>query len=191
MAVRLILVNPPIAHGPQAFQALFARRLFRSNARQSIINVITGFGIINKCHMKVTEPILELTIGGDRATLLGLYRVVRRPLAERSSFIKPGDEVVSGIRAIDVSGHSPGMLAYHIECESRRLLIWVDTCIHYVIAVQRPDWHLDVDDDNEKAVHTRKRLSIWQRRNGYLLPIIICHSQASALSRDRWTPISG
>ena len=43
------------------------------------------------------------------------------------------------------------MLAYHIESESKRLLIWVDICIHYVIAVQRPDWHLDVDDDKEKG----------------------------------------
>ena len=30
--------------------------------------------------------------------------------------------------------------------------------LHYVIAVQRPDWRLDVDDDQEKAVHTRKRM---------------------------------
>jgi glyoxylase-like metal-dependent hydrolase (beta-lactamase superfamily II) len=89
---------------------------------------------------------------------LELFTKLALPLAERSSFIKPGDEVVSGIRAIDVSGHSPGMLAYHIESDNKRSLLWVDTCIHYVIAVQRPDWHLDVDDHKEKAVLTRKRM---------------------------------
>jgi glyoxylase-like metal-dependent hydrolase (beta-lactamase superfamily II) len=88
---------------------------------------------------------------------LELFTKLALPLAEWSSCIKPGDEVVSGIRAIDVSGHSPRMLAYYIESDRKRLMIWVDTCIHYVIAVQRPEWHLDVDDDKEKAVHTRKR----------------------------------
>ena len=36
-------------------------------------------------------------------------------IAKRSSFIKPGDEVVPGIRAVDAAGHSIGMMAYHIE----------------------------------------------------------------------------
>ena len=35
---------------------------------------------------------------------------------------------------------------------------WADTCTHYVVAIQRPDLHLDVDDDKEKAVATRKRI---------------------------------
>jgi glyoxylase-like metal-dependent hydrolase (beta-lactamase superfamily II) len=80
------------------------------------------------------------------------------PLADRATFIKPGDEVVSGIRAIDAAGHSPGMMAFLIESEGRRLLNWADTCAHYVIAIQRPDLSLDVDDDKERAAATRKRI---------------------------------
>ena len=89
---------------------------------------------------------------------LQLFRKLALPLADRSSFIKPGDEVAAGIRAVDVSGHSPGMMAYHVESEGKRLLIWADTCAHYVMAIQRPEWHLDVDDDKDKAVATRKRV---------------------------------
>ena len=44
------------------------------------------------------------------------------------------------------------------ESEGRRLLIWADTCIHYVVAVQRPEWQIDVDDDKDKAVANRKRI---------------------------------
>ncbi len=87
-----------------------------------------------------------------------LYVKICLPLADRSTFIKPGDEVVPGIRAVDAFGHSPGLLAFHIESDGKTLLNWADTCNHYVVAIQRPDLHLDVDDDKEKAVATRKRI---------------------------------
>jgi glyoxylase-like metal-dependent hydrolase (beta-lactamase superfamily II) len=87
-----------------------------------------------------------------------LFVQICGPLAERSTFIKPGDEVVSGIRSVDAFGHSPGLMAYLIESEGRRFLNWADTCNHYVMAIQRPDIHLDVDDDKEKAAATRKRI---------------------------------
>jgi glyoxylase-like metal-dependent hydrolase (beta-lactamase superfamily II) len=80
------------------------------------------------------------------------------PLANRATMIKPGDSVVPGITAVDAAGHSPGLLAFMIESDGKKLLNWADTCNHYVVAVQRPDLHLDVDDDKEKAVATRKRI---------------------------------
>jgi glyoxylase-like metal-dependent hydrolase (beta-lactamase superfamily II) len=87
-----------------------------------------------------------------------LFIRIAAPLADRATFIKPGDEVATGIHAIDAAGHSPGMLAFLIESGGQRLLNWADTCGHYAIALQRPDIHLDVDDDKEKAVTTRRRL---------------------------------
>lgn len=87
-----------------------------------------------------------------------LYVKICPPLAEKSTFIKPGDTVVSGITAVDAFGHSPGLLAFHIESDGKRLLNWADTCNHYVVSIQRPDLQLDVDDDKEKAVATRKRI---------------------------------
>ncbi len=87
-----------------------------------------------------------------------LYVKIVVPLANRATMIKPGDEVVPGITAVDAAGHSPGLLAFMIESEGKKLLNWADTCNHYVVAIQRPDLHLDVDDDKEKAVATRKRI---------------------------------
>src|SRR5262249_18006472 len=78
------------------------------------------------------------------------------PLADRSTFIKPGDEVVPGITAVDAAGHSPGLLAFHIESSGKRIMVTADTCTQYVMAVQRPEWHFEMDDDKEKAVTTRK-----------------------------------
>jgi glyoxylase-like metal-dependent hydrolase (beta-lactamase superfamily II) len=87
-----------------------------------------------------------------------LFVKICLPLADRSTFIKPGDEVVPGIRSLDVAGHSPGLMAYMIESEGKQFLISADTFGHYVMSLQRPEWLLDVDDDKPKAVATRKRM---------------------------------
>ena len=80
------------------------------------------------------------------------------PLADRSKFIKPGDQVAPGITAVDAAGHSPGLLAFHVESAGKRVMITADTCTQFVMAVQRPEWHFEMDDDKEKAVTTRKRI---------------------------------
>lgn len=87
-----------------------------------------------------------------------LFMELAVPLADRARFVESGDEVVPGIRAVDAAGHSPGMLAYLIENEGKSLLNWADTCAHYVVSLQQPDIHLDVDDDKEKAAATRRRI---------------------------------
>jgi glyoxylase-like metal-dependent hydrolase (beta-lactamase superfamily II) len=87
-----------------------------------------------------------------------LFVKVVVPLADKMTFIKPGDEVVSGIRAIDAAGHAPGMLAFHVESDGKQVLIWADSALQYVMSLQRPEWPVDVDDDKEKAIATRKRI---------------------------------
>jgi len=80
------------------------------------------------------------------------------PLAEKATFIQPGDAVVSGIEAVDSHGHTPGHLCYHVESEGQRLLILGDVCNHYVVSVQRPDWHVRFDMDKEKAAAARREV---------------------------------
>jgi glyoxylase-like metal-dependent hydrolase (beta-lactamase superfamily II) len=87
-----------------------------------------------------------------------LYVKIVVPLANRATMIKPGDEVVPGIRAVDAFGHSAGHMAFHIESEGKRMINWADTAGHYIVSLQRPDLHLDVDDDKKTAVATRKRI---------------------------------
>jgi glyoxylase-like metal-dependent hydrolase (beta-lactamase superfamily II) len=123
-----------------------------------------------------------------------LFMKIAVPLADRASFIKPGDEVAPGIRSIDVSGHSPGMMAYHVESEGKRLLIWADTCNHYVMAIQRPEWHLDVDDDKEKAVATRKRMLDMVSNErlfvaGFHMPFPALGMAERTASGYRWVPV--
>ena len=87
-----------------------------------------------------------------------LFRNVCTRLAHQATFVAPGDEIVPGITAIDAAGHSPGLLAFHIESDGQQLLIWSDAFLHSVVSIQRPEWHADLDDEKEQAVETRKRL---------------------------------
>ena len=80
------------------------------------------------------------------------------PLADRATFLKPGDQVVPGITALDAAGHSPGLLAFHVESEGKRFMITADTCTQYAMAVQRPEWYFEMDDDKDRAVATRRRI---------------------------------
>ncbi|MEM9145228.1 MAG: MBL fold metallo-hydrolase [Pseudomonadota bacterium] len=78
--------------------------------------------------------------------------------AEKMSFIEAGGSVLSGIEAVDGTGHTPGHMCYHIESEGERLVLIADLCNHYVVSLQRPDWHVRFDMDKDKAVAARKRV---------------------------------
>lgn len=80
------------------------------------------------------------------------------PLAERASFIEPGQDIVAGIRAVEAFGHSVGHLNYMIESAGAAMLVWGDVTNHYVLSLQNPDWHFAIDDDREQAAVTRKRI---------------------------------
>ncbi|MFT7027682.1 MAG: glyoxylase-like metal-dependent hydrolase (beta-lactamase superfamily II) [Paracoccaceae bacterium] len=45
-----------------------------------------------------------------------------------------------------------------MQSEGRRLLIAADAANHYVVSLQRPDWHVRFDMDKEMAAATRKEL---------------------------------
>ena len=83
------------------------------------------------------------------------------------------------------------MMAYHIESGGKRLLIWADSCVHYVMAVQRPEWHLDVDDDKERAVATRRRILDMVATDGCSWPASICRFRVSEWSNDRPVATAG
>ena len=80
------------------------------------------------------------------------------PLAEKMSFLEPGGAVAPGVEAVAAFGHTPGQLAYHVESAGRRLMITADAANHYVVSLQRPDWHVRFDMDKEGAAATRKAL---------------------------------
>ncbi len=82
-----------------------------------------------------------------------VFRTHLLPRAEQTSFVKPGGDVARGITAVEAYGHTPGHLAFHVESEGKRMLVWGDCAHHEVASLARPDWHALFDQDA-----TRKRI---------------------------------
>jgi len=81
-----------------------------------------------------------------------------KPLAAKMTFIKGGDDVVTGITAIPTFGHTPGHMAFNIESNGQRLVLWADACNHYVASMQKPEWHVIFDMDKAAAIASRKEI---------------------------------
>ena len=86
------------------------------------------------------------------------FMKVAAPFGEKAAFLKGEGEVVSGVRSVETFGHSPGHMAFHVESEGQRLLIWGDVANHYIMSIQQPEWHVGFDHEKDKAVATRKRV---------------------------------
>ncbi len=78
------------------------------------------------------------------------------PFAEKTTFVKAGADVVSGITAVEAAGHTPGHTAFHVESAGKRLMITADTANHYVMSLQKPGWHVRFDMDKDAAITARK-----------------------------------
>lgn len=117
------------------------------------------------------------------------------PLAEEITFVKDEGEVAPGIRGLEAFGHTPGHMVYHIESDGRRLLLWADAANHYVMSVQRPDWHVRFDMDKEAAAASRKRLFDLAAADripvtGYHMPFPAVGYIDSSGDGYRWVPAS-
>ena len=109
----------------------------------------------------------------QRAQSREMFLKILPPLAEKTTFIEPGDSVAGGITAVDTHGHSIGHMAYLVESEGKSLLLWGDVANHPVFSVERPEWEVSFDDDRERAIETRKRVLDWVATDG--IPILGYH----------------
>jgi glyoxylase-like metal-dependent hydrolase (beta-lactamase superfamily II) len=115
------------------------------------------------------------------------------PLAEKMTFLKPGQDVVTGITSIDFSGHTPGMLGFNVESAGKRLVIIADAANHSVMSIGRPDWHVRFDMDKEKGAATRRRVldmlaSEKVAFTGYHMPFPSIGYVEKAGDSFRWVP---
>jgi glyoxylase-like metal-dependent hydrolase (beta-lactamase superfamily II) len=81
-----------------------------------------------------------------------------RPLAEKMTFLEPGQDVRGGITAVDAFGHTPGHMGYMLESGGSQLLLMADTANHYVWSVGYPEWEVKFDMDKAAAAATRKKI---------------------------------
>lgn len=71
--------------------------------------------------------------------------------------VKPGDDVVSGLRLIDTPGHTQGHVSLELAGPGG-LIVGGDVLTHPFISFQHPDWRPTADHVPEQAAATRARL---------------------------------
>ncbi|CAN1507176.1 GloB Zn-dependent hydrolases, including glyoxylases [Rhabdaerophilaceae bacterium] len=92
-----------------------------------------------------------------KGAFAGVHRVLKPSAADVKRF-KWGDEVVTGITAVDASGHTPGHTAFMIASGTGKLMYVADTTNNPAVFARNPEWRVMYDMDPEKSVATRKRL---------------------------------
>lgn len=70
---------------------------------------------------------------------------------------EPGADLVPGVKAIDIQGHTPGHSGYLITSGDASVAFLGDMAHHSVISVQRPDWRIQFDGDAPTAEASRKK----------------------------------
>jgi glyoxylase-like metal-dependent hydrolase (beta-lactamase superfamily II) len=78
-------------------------------------------------------------------------------IKDRVIMVKPGDDIVTGLRAIDTAGHAPG----HISLEMTGgdgLIISADAATHEVYSFQHPNSRFGYDTLPDLAIRNRARL---------------------------------
>ncbi len=125
---------------------------------------------------------------GELEKLAAVFRANTKQVADRFKFLKPGDDVVSGIRSIDAPGHTPGHLAFMIESARP-----ADPVLGRLRSPSRGvarlvlRGHCVFDIDREMAVTTRKR--IYDMAATDRLPVIGYHMPFPSVGHvERTTP---
>ncbi len=103
---------------------------------------------------------------GDNATRglpaerAGFVTGARRNYAaikDKVKMVKPGDDIVTGLRLIDTPGHTQGHVSLELAGENG-LIVGGDVLTHPLISFAHPEWRPTADHVPEQAAETRRKL---------------------------------
>lgn len=93
---------------------------------------------------------MKAMIGGTRRNLVG-HR-------DRLIFIRDGQEVVPGMRAMATPGHTVGHMAFVVTSGGKTLVNTGDVAHHHLLSTQRPRAAFSYDTDGAQGVATRLKM---------------------------------
>jgi glyoxylase-like metal-dependent hydrolase (beta-lactamase superfamily II) len=96
-------------------------------------------------------------VSGDIKSRFQLVRTVFAPLHDRLTHYNWGQEIVTGLTALEAPGHTPGHTGFAVCSGTERLVLLSDVTNHPALFVRNPDWSVVVDVDPDLARATRYR----------------------------------
>lgn len=115
----------------------------------------------------------ESKLSGDSKPFVEFARANLLPHKDRLHFIKGGQEVITGITAIDAPGHTVGHTMFMLSSAGKSLAVIADCAHHSVLMVETPRIEFAYDTDSKQAVETR--LKIWDMLATDRIPFIAFH----------------
>jgi glyoxylase-like metal-dependent hydrolase (beta-lactamase superfamily II) len=79
-------------------------------------------------------------------------------IANHVTLFQPNQEIVEGITAIAVPGHTPGQSALQIRSDESQLIVAADVFFNKAFDLEHPDWQTGFDFDPQQAAQTRRKL---------------------------------
>lgn len=77
-------------------------------------------------------------------------------VGDRLTLLKPGQEIVPGMSAVETPGHTPGHISLDLAGEDS-LLVTGDACTSDTIFFEHPAWHFGFDTEPEIALKNRQQ----------------------------------
>jgi len=68
------------------------------------------------------------------------------------------EEIVEGVRARPIMGHTPGHMGYEFTSKGKTMLVWGDVVHAAIVQLERPDIGVIFDIDGPMAIKTREQL---------------------------------
>jgi glyoxylase-like metal-dependent hydrolase (beta-lactamase superfamily II) len=115
----------------------------------------------------------EAKLGGDLKAFVQFARDNLMPHKDKITFIKGGQEIITGIQAIDAPGHTVGHTIFMVTSENKPLAVTADIAHHSVLMVETPRIEFAYDTDSKLAVQTR--LKTWDMLSKDRIPFIAFH----------------
>ncbi len=100
------------------------------------------------------------------AAATGVQRLVRDTVShalapyrgtDRFATFRHVDEVIPGVRAVDLAGHSPGHTGYLLGEGDATVLFWGDTVHGHTVQLRRPSVSFSADSDEHAAITARRK----------------------------------
>lgn len=76
------------------------------------------------------------------------------PIKDKVSFVKDGEEIIDGVKAVLMNGHTIGHMALEIESEGDKIIHIADG-MHSYFQIEHPEFTIKFDSDPELAIKNR------------------------------------
>lgn len=97
---------------------------------------------------KMPEAMQPFAVGAQRN--LGAIK-------DKMKTVKPGDEIVPGLRVLDTAGHTPGHISFELA-GGDGLIVTGDAIPHAAVTFAHPDWRFGFDTIPDLAITNRSKL---------------------------------